>query len=267
MNNLKLLVVILILGIAACDKIPDGVVENNSVDYLVTNISAPDNFAHTLSDSNVVTSIKIDNPQSVAAVWCSLQLLKNQEVIYEKIDLKDDGEYAIDGDEQKDDNIYTGKITMKRSLSSGDYVIEYYIQDNLNLGDNNVAKAAVHQFTYNNGKNNSHPVISDLAMPDSINRNIDFVITLKVSDADGLKDIAAVEFNLYQPSGAYIGKFSLFDDGDTSANGDITANDGIYSSKRSFKTDVTPGVWKFEFIAKDFPGTSSNTITHNLTVN
>ncbi|MCX6173323.1 MAG: hypothetical protein NTZ27_01015 [Ignavibacteriales bacterium] len=251
----------------SCDKIPDGIVDSQTADHRVLNVTAPANFTPTSTDSFYVTSLKIENPGSVNEVWCTVKILGATKNIYDRINLFDNGDLANNGDVKRNDSVYTGKFLMSRQFSSGEYVIEYFVKDNINNEGSNVTNVVEHQFVFNNGKNNKPPVISDLTMPPSVNRNVDFVIQVKVSDPDGLADISRVEFNLYQPGGSYIGKFALLDDGNTASDGDITAGDGIYSSKRSFRADVTPGVWKFVFQATDLVGNPSNTITSYLTIN
>lgn len=256
-----------LLFFTGCDKIPSGLVDTKTADYRILNVSAPTKFTITPVDSFYVTSLKIDKPGSISEIWCTVSNLSTAKNIYDRINLFDNGDPLNNGDVKIGDSVYTGIFLMSRKLSSGEYVIQYFIKDNINNEGSNVTNVAVNQFVFDNGKNNKPPVISDLTMPQSINRNVDFTIQLKVSDPDGLADISRVEFNLYQPGGAYVSKFTLLDDGNIASDGDITAGDGIYSSKRSFRSDVTPGVWKFVFQATDLVGNPSNTITFNLTVN
>ena len=263
-NILGLLLFVIIF--ISCDEIPDGIVDTQIVDYRVLNVIAPVSFTPTSTDSFFVTSLKIDNSGSVNEVWCTIKILGSTKNIYERINLFDNGD-ANSSDAKKGDSVYTGKFLMSRQFSSGEYVIEYFIKDNINNEGSNITSVVVHKFVFDNGKNNKPPVISDLTMPQSVNRNVDFIIQVKVSDPDGLADISRVEFDLYQPGGSYIGKFVLLDDGNTASDGDITAGDGIYSSKRSFRTEATPGVWKFVFHATDLAGNPSNTITFDMTIN
>ena len=264
LNQVKLLFLVLLIGVAACDKIPDGVVDIKYADYIVNQITAPDSIASTSADTSFVTTLKIDNIESVAEVWCSVKILNGKENIYDKIVLLDTG---FNGDVEEGDNIFTGKISMNAAFANGYYIIEYYVKDNINQGSENVKLVGVHSFIYNNGTNNNPPVISDLVIPNSVNRDEVFIITLKVSDPDGLEDISQVEFALYDPTGAYVASFPLVDDGNLENNGDENAGDGIFSSKRSFKANVFTGTWKFIFHAKDKGGLSSNSITHDLLVN
>ena len=174
---------------------------------------------------------------------------------------------GFNGDVTAGDNIYTARIPMNAGFASGNYVIEYYVKDNINLEGENVKLVGLHSFVYSNGTNNNPPEISDLVMPGSVQRDEDFVITLKASDPEGQEDISQVEFTLYDPTGSYVGVFPLLDNGNLDDNGDENADDGIYSSKRSFKANVLTGIWKFIFQAKDKGGLSSNSITKELIVN
>lgn len=259
-------VVILILSFTACDKIPDGVVEPELSSIIVSKITAPESYSSTATDSVITVSLKFDNIESLAETWCAVKVVNNTKNIYDKISLLDNGD-AANGDLVKGDNIYSAKVVLGKKLASGNYLINFYIKDKLKADGENVFLIGTHKINFSSGTANNPPVISNLVMPQSVNRDENFIINLSVSDPEGLQNIAQVEFTLYDPTGAYVNVFPLFDDGDFTNNGDEKAGDGIYSSKRSFKTGVMTGKWKFSFIAKDKGGLSSNTISHDLTLN
>jgi len=159
---------------------------------------------------------------------------------------------------------------MSRLNPNGKYQIEYFVEDNVNLPPNNSAKVGSALFTFDNNQNNLPPVISDVGLPASVNRGDSFLISVKVSDPNGLSDLYQVYFKLYRPDGSTVDPgnglsyFIMFDDG---TRGDQTAGDGIYSLQNSFGSTAQTGTWKFEFQAKDYGGKLSNVITQNLTVN
>lgn len=264
MNRFKILFIIALISITACNEIPDGVVDVKSADYTVNQIIALDNFSSSSTDTLFVTSIKIENSESVSEVWCSVRVFNSSKNLYDKILLSDNGTF---GDVQKNDNIFTGAFVMNNRIASGKYIIEYFIKDNIHLEGENVKKVGVHSLNFSNGTNNNPPSISELVMVSTVIRDEEFIITLKASDPEGLDDISEVVFSLYDPTGAPVSNFPLYDNGDLTTNGDATAADGIFSSKRSFKSNVLTGKWKFVFQAKDKGGLVSNTITKELTVN
>jgi hypothetical protein len=266
LNHFKILFAISLIGLAACDKIPDGVVDIKKADYSINQITAPAAFISTSQDSVIITTIKFNNSESVAEVFGRVTLYGGEPIIYDRVVMSDDGNSSGTGDAQKADNIFAGKFVRNNRYASGVYTIEYYVKDNVRPGGENVTKIGFHNFNFSNGSNNRPPVISDLVMPASVAWNEDIIIHLKVSDPDGSDDILQSGFVLYDPTGAYVNQFPMFDDGNITDNADSVAGDGIYSTKKSFKTGVMQGDWKFVFQAKDKGGLNSNTITQNLTL-
>lgn len=273
----KLLVVIALIWLplifSACDKIPDGVVENRIADYTVTQVNAPASAVYSVADSSVVTSIKIENASSVSEVWCSVSLADGSKTVREKVEMLDDGKVQTNGDTSAGDNIFSGKFIMSKLFAQGSYEIRYFVKDNINTEGQNVALVAIQKFNFSKGENNTAPVISDLQLQQSVSRGESFIFTLKASDQNGLNDITAVYFKLYRPDGSQLDPgngleyFLMHDDGNTDVFGDAAAGDGIFSFKNSFGATAATGDWKFEFRAKDRSGELSNTITQNLTVN
>jgi len=114
---------------------------------------------------------------------------------------------------------------------------------------------------------NDPPVLSELSAPDTVSRSSgqSFVLSVKVTDPQGLGDVSQVYFNTYKPDGAPSSgnPFFMRDDGQ---GGDATAHDGIYSLGISISTQNATGNYRFEFYAVDYSGAVSQPIIHVITV-
>ena len=271
LNKNLILSALLAFTLLSCDKIPDGIVDVSRVDYKILGVSAPIGFTYSPNDSAVVTSIQISNYETVSDVWCKVTSVDGTLLIKDQIPMYDNGNVAFNGDQTKGDGIYTAKFVMGKLNPNGNYQIEYFIEDNIRQAPENLVKAGVHIFTFNNGQNNLPPVISNLLLPSSVNRGDSFIFSIKVDDANGSFDISQVYFKLYRPNGSIVLNgnddfFLMVDNGDTNL-GDQTAGDGIYSFKNSFGSTAPTGLWKFDFQAKDRSGKLSNIISSNMMVN
>lgn len=271
--NAVLLSFLSLLFISACDKIPDGVVENSIADYQVVQVVAPTSLVYPLSDSTVVTSLKIENPASVTEIWCSVGLLDGTKTIKEKVEMTDDGNQQGSGDVTEGDGTFSGKFVMSRLYAVGEYEIRYYIKDKIHNEGENTALVAVQKFKFSKNENNVAPVLSDLSLPESVSRGESFIFTVKASDQNGLSDISEVYFKLYRPDGSLadpgngLEYFLMHDDGNVDVYGDAQSGDGIFSFKNSFGSTAAAGSWRFEFQARDRSGAVSNSISKTLTVN
>jgi hypothetical protein len=259
----KILILITIISILwSCEEIPNETVEPKSADYLVTEINAPDIIVFTESDNSITTSIVVNQSETLEAVWFNISTLNGLESL------------SSSNFMSSNDNItFSGKAKLDANLLSGKYEISYYIQDNVSSSDNNVKKVGTKQFQYLSEVQNFPPSINDLKMPSEINKNVRFSFNIKVSDPNGLNDIQSVYYEVKDPDGNKISnsqgisKFPLFDDGNTTENSDVTANDGIYSVYLIFPVGSQSGNWVFNFNAVDKSDSISNTIIHTLKVN
>jgi hypothetical protein len=256
-----------------CDKIPDEVVDVQSVDYKLQAIVAPTSMVYTSSDSVEVTSIQIANTGSVGNVWCKVSSVDGTVTVAEQIFMYDDGVTSLSGDAVKGDGIYSCRFWMSKLNPNGKYEITYYVEDNVNQSSENLMKVGSQLFTYYNGQNNLAPVISNLVLPSSINRGVTFAFSVDVVDPNGSMDIQSVYYRLYNPSGTLmtntggLSNFPMFDAGETASTGDQTEGDGTYSVLLKFPLEQPAGEWKFVFQAKDRNGKTSNEITQTITVN
>jgi len=242
-----------------CEKISDNLMPPKEVDYQITGITAPDTVNYAAQDSIVTTSVQISNPGTVQSVWCSVSSLDGSDIIYSQVYLQSstDGTGANSGAKN-----FSGNFVMNKNLADGIYQIDYFVENNAWQAPQNLTKVGFKIFRF---KNIPPPVIAINKMPSSVLTDSLFVISIKVTDVKGLKEISQVYFALYAPNGSYVNNYQMYDDGNSKVDGDQTAGDGIYSLMESFKPENT-GTWKFEFQAKDIRNGLSNIIIQNIVV-
>jgi hypothetical protein len=270
MKKLTLFLCIVFL-FTGCEKDADSVVETQSVNYQFRAPMVP--TAVDFSVNPVITpTIQVTNLPSGAQVWFDIVSLYSDEVLVSKVLMLDDGQTQTSGDVTVNDNIFSGKYTFTSGAFSGDYEVSFYVSTTGQGGDYIDNRVALSTITYKGTQRNEPPIISDISMPSSVDANTDFLITLKATDINS--DVEEVFFTLTDKDGKLAGTFFLYDDGsstiiDTNNNktsGDITAGDGIYSRKLSFKSTAAKGNWTFVFGAIDEHGSSSNSITQKMTL-
>jgi hypothetical protein len=264
MNKLYF-VIIPILFIFGCDKIPSGVSDPKPDDYQVLKIVAPDVFIYNQNDSSFATTVRLDNVKNISAIWLNYFSSDGNKLNNDEILLEDNGNID-NGDTIKGDNVFSAKLSLSKYNPIGQYLIEYYITDN----SNNTIKVGIHNFQYYNGQQNYPPIISNLTAPDTIhliNKQIIITISLEVTDYNGQNDIKQVFFNSYLPPDGRPSSQNpilLYDNG---TNGDKIPNDGIYTVIVQLPaTGVATGVYRWEFQAMDRSDSLSNKIIHNVVI-
>lgn len=264
----KLFLVLILISFTACDKITDDVVDPQNMTISLLDLSAPDNFTYSETNTDFFTSVELSGTNQVNIVWFQIKSADGSTDISDIVLMRDDGSTATSGDQTAGDNIFTGKFIFTDDIAAGEYIIEFYIIDNVNYDSENQRKVAVHKFRFDKGEQNIAPVISDLSMPDNIVRGEVFIFTVNVEDQNGLSDIDQVYFDIYRPpNDENRGRVLMVDNGDYEHFGDAVAGDGVYSYKNSFAADANTGTWKFEFEAKDHSNAVSNKIIHLIIVN
>ncbi len=240
-----------------CDGAEDSIVDPVVNDFNVTNITAPTTLKYTGSDTKLITSITFSDSKSILRTWINLDSQDGTVNIAYKVSMVKSGE-----------NVYSISIPMEEDMPSLNYTIDYYYQTEIQAEK----KIASHNFEYDNSQNNVAPIISNpllyytLEVPilrDTLENDREIILSIEVTDENGLSDIDSVYTDFYSPSNPSALRVILFDDGD-SDHGDAIAGDGIYSLKNIFQNAY--GNRKFEFWARDRAGVLSNMITHNLVV-
>lgn len=251
--------------INGCGQIPDGVVEPDHVNFKVEKITAPYSFENTDADSTFIISIQLAGSEGIIGVYFNLVENTAADEVYSMQSLLDDGRSQISGDITAGDNIFSASITMSRLFAVGNYSIEFFIRNDDDL--QTISKAAVHQFYYDNGQSNVEPVISDVIAPDTVvvqEPKSVILLSVFVSDENGLQDIESVYFTTTRPDGSVYPPIQMFDSGDFENHGDETASDGRFSALIQVTPSNTKGAYKFNFQAKDKRKKLSNIITHTI---
>ena len=258
----------LVLAFSACDSVPDGVVDNKFVDYKLTRIVSPSNFTYSSPDSILKIFLGIQKAGSVSDAWLSIKSYDGTNYVENQRYFK---KMMTEGVETS----YYAEVPMSKKVSSGKYLVEFFVSDNIHVSPDNVSKVGEQVLVYDNNQTKYAPVISNLVLVDKVTRDTPFTFTVKVDDQNGPGDIAQVTFKLTRPDGTVvipnpntpnINYFLMVDNGD-SVLGDAKAGDGIYSFKNTFGPTAQTGNWQFEFQAKDKSGEVSNVIKQILGVN
>lgn len=269
----KLFLLFVLFTLTACDQgITDDVLDPDAMSISVLSITAPGTFILSETNTDLITSIELTHPEQIDMVWFEIKSADGSTDISDIVLMRDDGSTQTMGDQTSGDNIYTGKFTFDPEMSNGQYLIEYFVEDNINYEPDNTRLIASNLLDYLSGEPNQPPVISDLNIRSSVTLDEVFIFSVKASDPNGLNDIQMVYFELYRPDGTVVidsrtgsSKFQMWDNGDLNGYGDATAGDGTFSFKNSF-SGAQLGTWRFEFQAVDNADELSNKIIQNVEV-
>jgi hypothetical protein len=264
----KNLIFIIPLFLWGCSQKFDTVIDSGTTNYQVSNVSSFPGFVYSYSDSTFTASISFYSVTGVKSVFFNVTSPDGNTLNASPIPLFDDGNLALHGDTTAGDKTFSNKYPLGQSDISGEYIIQYYIEDSFGK----VVLAAEHNFIYNRGAVNAAPIVSNLVAPDTVTLNTTattFInISIQAADSNGLNDIDIVFFNAYLPNGnaSSNNPIIMYDDG-SSVHGDAVAGDGIYSQIISLPaTGVTKGTYRWEFQARDRENKTSNIIIHNIVV-
>ncbi len=261
---LLLLLPILFIG---CEKKYTGIIDVNNNDYSVINVFVPLNVAFNQQDSSLTVSIQFNNNSQFQQVHFNLFASDGKRINSNPVVMYDNGDITNYGDSVAGDNIYSGKVLLSSVYPNGTYRVDFFVIE-LSSVSKNVAQ---HNFTFYNGQENFPPVISNLTAPDTLHLTDEIQLVrlaVKVWDPNGLNDIETVYFNTFLPNGnpSSGNPFLMYDDGNMTDNGDEIEGDGIYSRVIQLPPSTPPGIYRFEFEARDREGELSNKIIHNLHV-
>ena len=248
-KSLFLLVPLLLWG---CEKTFDNVIDVLTENYQVTSVTHNSSYdLKNPGDSVLTARVKFTTLSQVQGVFFDVIASDNSILNPTPVEMFDIS-----------NNFYSAQFILKREYPNGIYNINFYA-----IGATGQKKiVATSSFDFNNGQDNLPPVISNSVIePDTAVVNDTTVIftSVEAMDPNGANDILEVYFKVYKPDGTTNDfKINLFDDGNTSENGDLVAGDGIYS--RLIQVDQTndKGTYRFEFQANDRSGESSNIIDH-----
>jgi hypothetical protein len=264
----KYLIFLIPLFLWGCVNKFDGLIDTGSTNYQVTFVNSTNDTLFVPGDSLVVVSISFNSTAGIKSLYFNIIAPDGEKLNSSPVTLYDDGDTTLHGDVTKGDNTFSNKYPFSQSFLNGKYTIQYYIVNSLDK----TLLVAEHSFHYNNNITDIPPVVSNLVALDTVNLNstatTDILISLQASDSNGLKDIAIVFFNSFKPNGdpATGNPFQMYDDGNTSQDGDIVAGDGIFSLIISLPPGTNKGTYRWEFQAQDREKKTSNIIIHNIVV-
>lgn len=251
-----LLIPLLIWG---CEKTYDNLIDTSTENYQSTSvIGLKDSVDLKVPGDSLLSLRLIFTPQSeINKVYFDVYASDNSKLNAAPVEMQ-----------EVSNNIYEEQFILKRENPIGDYNIKFSV-----TGFDNVNRpVATGSFYFNNGQDNVPPTISNLVIPDSVQAGEKILYTIEVSDSNGLNDVEFVFYEAYNPDGIRvvnsqgIYQFPMFDNGNTSENGDVTAGDGTYTVILTFPTTAQIGTWRFEFQARDRSKTLSNKLIHNIVV-
>jgi hypothetical protein len=259
-----LLFFLLPIFLGGCEKKYDNVVNTNLVSYQVESTS-PGRFIYNPSDSSIVISLKVNSSANILSITSDIYTSNNDKLNNSSIQLLDNGKLA-NGDSSAGDNKYSNKFPLSKSYPIGIYAIKFYITDI----NNETKQAAIQNFQYYNGQNNLPPLLSNLNVQDTIKvadpKSV-ILMTVEVSDPNGLDDIKSVYFTVFRPDGTSSGnKTQMFDDGDFETDGDLKKGDSTFSILVEITPSNAKGTYRFDFQAVDLGGALSEIISHNIVV-
>jgi hypothetical protein len=271
MNKVKLIVATLVtLGIITACSDDSGVVDQGKLDnyssYVDLNLSGYQFDTDTLDIPR--TGDKQDDDIIEIPISCSVRAVTEAGVeIHEaRITIQQEsfGPVALDTVLTNPvDGVFTDVIILRiRRNDVGNYEVLVNGKDSRDL-DVNTAISKISVFY---GK--FPPVISDVVAPDSIKRpatgDVTFLISAKVTDQSGQKDIKVVFFTTTRPDGTPAqSKPVMFDDG---TNGDLVAGDSNYTTGAKLNASNDLGTYLFEIQAVDRSNLIAPPIVHKVVV-
>ena len=238
---------------------------------VIHRVSAPDSIDIAVEQDYLITCLVSDakGQSDITLVTCDISLSTSHTPFFSDT-LADDG---TGGDAVAADSLYS--FILSSNFSNGK-VRTYYLYFNVYDSAGNQG-SMVQKILRTVNSTNEPPIISTLVAPDTMYIPpidvIQVLLTLDVSDAQGLADIRKVFFNSYKPDGspASGNPFDMLDDGGIVyasgfSSGDKAANDGTYSLKINLTSDNKKGTYRFLFEAVDYSNAKSNQIIHYIVV-
>lgn len=246
---------LLLLFVIGCDeKIPTEVIGTQPE---IQTITVPDTI-YTEPVQLPLVSVQVVDPQGVAdiaSVICDISVAATQTVVHTDT-LLDNG---IDSDILAGDGLFVKRLNPAFAIGKpGPYTFDITVLD----AGGHSATQQVSPVVLLDTIENNPPVIANATVPElvDINATGEFIITVQVSDPNGLSDISHVLSQVYAPQSPEVVNQvdTLYDNGQ---NGDTTPNDGIFATKitnRFARSKV--GIFSFRFQAFDQAQRGSNAL-------
>ncbi len=255
---LKVSSLVLLLFFLACEKkTPNQALSNNptiSIRYF------PEAIQRT-SEKTTLFMVKVVDSEGIESIKQVRIEINQGENLIETGFMWDDGK---NGDIIAQNGTFTYSIIPNQlPWSSGATILTFQAEDeNGNFSPELQDTVEVKEFLIN-----LPPQILSVSGPATISRSTGgfHLLTATVSDPQGLSDIGKVFLDSFRPDGSPSSgnPFLMYDTGN---NGDLQADDGIYSFQFTISPTNDTGEYRFEVQAQDKSGANSDKVVHIITV-
>lgn len=215
----------------------------------------------------VLSAVAIDADGSPENTFVFMDLLfNNNSVLPQPVELANDGNLEENGDIFAGDSVYTLKIDSTfAAAKKGLYTMVFMAKDEFGSESNRIQNNILIE--------NKGGHILKTQVPDTVIRPAEIPIKALVNDPQGKNDIQRVYFELKASDGTYIETSTgehyqqdMFDNGNTSANGDVTAGDLEYSVILQVTKNNKADVYTLEFYSVDKTSNISPMVNDTLAI-
>jgi len=240
-----------IIWIISCSEETNPVIPGSNP--AISKVNMKDRW-NTQSSGFYKTEVWVNDPQGpgdLAGVSLSVRESSGGKEIFTD-SLYDDGAHFFpqDGDVLAGDGVYSNRlqvVDISQYSNQTEFVFQFTAFDKQNH-DSQVREITV-VFSPN-----SPPVIHKIMAPDSLSHTSENpIFSIVVSDSNGIDDISRAFFESKNPAGGFTQyEQQLFNDGDYEKNGDLIAEDSIFSTRISKDFLVAKkGLYNLNFYVED----------------
>ncbi len=212
--------------------------------------------------------LTLEEGSSLDSIWAELYLEAGEladslgtDTLLASVSLQDD---ASGGDILAEDDVYGASFASPLPPASGGIVRFLFVARVSGISDSLSAILSLI---------NLRPVILSVTAATTMilptnGFNID-TVRVVANDPDGLDDIRRVSFTSLKPDSTLANSgtpITLADNGQLVGWGDALANDGIFSRIILLSADADSGTYIYKFVAADFAGAVSDTVSHSVEV-
>jgi hypothetical protein len=241
----------------------------------INQIFAPDSLS--FMDENIIFSITVsdsDGIEDIVRAYFQSEKTDNGVIRYEQ-DLFNDGDFENNGDLVAGDSTFSARITKSLLVAKkGIYNLIFHVED---LSETQNVTEAKHQIYIENFESRFIEINTpnELAIPTEPDQQIRELITVEVSDPEGLTDIDSVYFFSLKPDSTLAQgglPFIMVDNGlpfNPNGNvfletGDEEYGDGIYSLSIFSDFSSNPGEYTFLFYIRDRAGNLTGPVERKI---
>ena len=239
----------------------------------ITQISTPDTLSVETTD--VIFAIKVSDSDGLDDIQTAYFESKKAYKKFEK-SLYNDGDFVNHGDLVAGDSVFSTRVYSDFIIGKqGDYQLIFHATDTFNESN---ADQAIKNVFIGNLPSSFIDIVVPASMfipgtPETYNREL---MTVEVSDPEGLADIDSVYFFSRKPDSTFANNglpFLMVDNGFPFninnylvETGDLSASDGIYSFSLVIFSDYNPGEYTFTFYMRDFAGNLTGPVERKINI-